>query len=89
VHLNGTHGPDLLWQLDLALKALRTARDEIMNAAPHGRDYYPTNQEARAHDEHRRRVERIDGVINELTQMRDHVHESIELREQAKKQGKN
>ena len=68
IHLNGTSQDSLLEQFADASEAVRVALQDLQQAAPHGRDYYPQGPEAfgRATAEHRKRVDALVGVRHEL-----------------------
>jgi hypothetical protein len=71
VHLNGTNGEELLHQLTDAHAALTDALSLMGRAAPHGRDYYVISDEAihQAGVQHRERIAKIVGVIEELEEI--------------------
>lgn len=75
IHLNGTSKDELLRQLLDAGDALTTAIRALTQCTPNGRDYYPQGPEAftLAHDEHYRRMDRLQDVLAELSEMAEKV----------------
>jgi hypothetical protein len=71
VHLNGTSKPGLLEPLAAARAALAQARTALLNASPHGRDYYPQGAGAYefAASQHEGRIDKIAALDKELTQL--------------------
>lgn len=71
VHLNGSHGPTLVSDLQTAYVAVDAAIDALARAMPHGRDYYvqpsPHHALAQATREHCARVAVLARVRRELT----------------------
>jgi hypothetical protein len=61
VHLNGTNGKDLFEQVCEAAGAIQKALVVLLQAAPHGRDYYVQDSGAfeKARDEYYLRVEKL------------------------------
>jgi len=68
VHLNGTSAKALREQLIEAITALRRAQDKLLQAMPHGRDYYVQDGDAttEAQTEMRARVTKVGEVEAEL-----------------------
>lgn len=71
VHLNGTSKDQLLAQLCDAGDALRSAITALANASPNARDYYPQGNSAcrLAADQHASRMQRLESVLDELTEI--------------------
>lgn len=69
VHLNGTSKGELLRQLVEVSNALLVARQRMIDAAPHGRDYYTIESVPFAYNaadiEHRNRLLKIDALLSE------------------------
>ena len=68
VHLNGTSADRLAENLLRVYSTLQDAYQHLKQAAPNGRDYYvgaPGLFEA-AVDQHRRRQQTLDSLINEI-----------------------
>ncbi len=84
VHTNGTSAEELLYQLDRAVNALQGAVEALYAAAPNNRDYYPTKSEAFAQAQHTERAKKLSDVRAELREMRDHVQEVINLKNERK-----
>jgi len=80
--MNGTPAASLLEDLCEAMNALRATQEKLAAAAPNGRDYYSQapGAFARAQDEHSNRVERLQGVLDELYQMAEHVSAEADRR---------
>lgn len=80
VHLNGTSAENLIRQLIEARRALRNALQAVDETAPNGRDYYPQGDGAIgiATREHLRRLERIQAVLGELTELLEGVQEQAD-----------
>jgi DNA-binding ferritin-like protein len=81
VHSNGTSAKELLAQLDAVFDAIRELIRAMGNASPNGRDYYPTGTTQQAIKEHCLRAEKLNEILAEYSQMRDHVQECINLKE--------
>jgi hypothetical protein len=71
IHLNGTSKEELLDQVVAAVRGCRKAMEAIRTAWPNGRDYYIQGPDAfgQAVEEWKSRVERIDSVMKELTEI--------------------
>jgi hypothetical protein len=83
IHLNGTAAADLLAQYNTAYHAVCCALEELCNAAPHGRDYYPQDLFPdgltffQAQEEHKERCRKLGSVLAELNELREHVAENM------------
>lgn len=68
IHLNGTHGDELLAQVNAAEFAISEALSALTKAAPNQRDYYPQGNDAwrKAVEQHGARVDRLVDVAKEL-----------------------
>jgi len=75
LHLNGTSGQELREQLALAVEAIVRAQEKLMQAMPHGRDYYPQGNDAifQAQSEMRARDTKLEQVKQELVLMHQAV----------------
>lgn len=75
IHLNGTSKERLLDQLTDAGLALSRALDELSEATPNGRDYYPQGATAfaEAMGEHKARVYKLREVYNELSALTEAI----------------
>lgn len=76
VHLNGTSKGELLRQLQEAGHAVLLARDAVCQAAPNARDYYVQPEDGaynRARDEHYARIQRLQSVYDELSEIADQI----------------
>jgi hypothetical protein len=82
VHSNGSAAENLRDDLSLAVDAMRNATLRVEWAAPNGRDYYVQGDEAirQSRLEHACRMDRLQNVMRELEQMRDHVQAVIDFR---------
>lgn len=71
VHLNGTSKEELVKQLQGAYNAVEIAIEALCHAAPHGRDYYPQDDNAisEALKEHKSRVDKLRDVRDELMEI--------------------
>ena len=80
IHLNGTSAHELFEALDTAIDAIRVGQKRLAQAAPNGRDYYPQGSEgvSEAVNQHERRYDDLQGILAELTEMRDHVAKVME-----------
>jgi predicted exporter len=80
VHINGTSKDVLLEQLDNAVRKLHSAKDALINAYPHARDFVHQNtvQRRDAHKlamhEHAERLRTVDQIIGEL----EEIHRQID-----------
>ena len=77
ININGTSARALLEQHLTAIEALRAAITKVQEAAPNGRDYQtaPANSFSHAQQEHRRRLSRLEDVIDELEQIAEYIVE--------------
>lgn len=68
IHLNGTHGRELMEQLAQASRGLGNAIHDMGQAYPNARDYYPLGDDAftTARAEHDDRVKRVAGIKQEI-----------------------
>lgn len=75
VHLNGTSRGELQRQYEVAASALGHAIDAVVEAGPHGRDYYVQGPDASslAIREHEARVMKLREVLAEI----DDIHRSL------------
>jgi len=80
VHLNGSGKDNLLQWREEAWEALDEARNALAAMFPNGRDYYPLGPEAfeRAIEQHRRRQEAIQWVMDEIHAEIQHIYEVTE-----------
>jgi hypothetical protein len=86
VHLNGTGGDDLLAQLDVAAEAVLNARKVVVQGSPNGRDYYlHEGAIEKVMAEHGARLQKLNEVLAELSDMRDHVQAQLDFREEQKR----
>lgn len=84
VHLNGTSTASLLEDIQAAANAVYEAIQRVVTAAPNGRDYYVYREQdatQRVMNEHRSRLEKLNAVLFELMEMRDHVQSVLDFRE--------
>lgn len=83
IHLNGTSSGMLLKQNAEALVAIDRALDVLVQAAPHGRDYYVQGDTAflDAQKEHEARVSCLRGVRDELIQLVEEIENQIANRQ--------
>ena len=67
IHLNGTSAKELVELVENTIRALTTALDAMMKAAPNGRDYYVQGEDAFevARDEHRERIGKLTDVLRD------------------------
>lgn len=80
IHLNGTSPEELLLGLNNALDATREAVVMLYQAAPNGRDHYPSNTGTIAQAEHTVRAKKLCDVREELEEMRNHVQAVIDFK---------
>jgi hypothetical protein len=75
IHLNGSSRDDLFDGYMVALAAMQTAIDAVIQTVPHGRDYYPQGDDAlpQAMAEHRDRLLRLRAVEDELNTLALHT----------------
>jgi len=75
VHLNGTRGEELAEQNEYAYQAMRIAIEQLIDARPNARDYYPRGEAAYplAMAQHRMRLAALEGVRRELGAIRDGI----------------
>lgn len=80
IHNNGTAAEDLRDELHAAVQALAYLIARLVAASPNARDYYPQGNDAitRVQAEHIIRLENIQAVGRELTEMRGHVQTVID-----------
>jgi len=73
--LNGTSARELREQLALAVEAIIRAQEKLMQAMPHGRDYYVQDSDAinEAQAEMRARDAKLEEVKQELVLMHQAV----------------
>lgn len=90
VHLNGTSGEALLEQYRDAAAAVRAAIDALIEASPHGRDYYPLEGEAlkEATTEHLARLATLCKVRDELEAIALNVYRQIDVRDACRQAAK-
>lgn len=78
IHFNGTSREGLLEQWENAYRALGEAYDVVKQSAPHMRDYYPLPDSdkafAQAVAEHRSRLQRIEDIRKEFSDLAIAVH---------------
>lgn len=76
LNLNGTSAASLMEGYNVAIQALRVARDKLQESAPHGRDYQssPIADYPLAVAEHLVRVQSIEHVMNELVVLAENVY---------------
>ena len=77
VHLNGTSKEELYRQLGEAVSKSRDLLLALAQAVPSARDYYVQGDRAHteALQEHNRRMKRVEGVMQELSEMQEKVYE--------------
>ena len=82
VHLNGTRGEELAEQNECAYQAMRVAIEQLIDARPNARDYYPRGEAAYplAMAQHRMRLAALEGVQRELGEIRDGIMKQNEDR---------
>ena len=75
VHLNGSGKDHLIDNLCGASQALNGAYEVLRRVCPNGRDYYPLGSAAmaRAEQEHRSRLERLDQIKAEIDAMAEAI----------------
>jgi len=69
IHVNGTSKDELVRQLSEAHLRLQQAREALMQAAPHQRDYYVQKDQGnyyRARKQYEARLLKIEEVMSEL-----------------------
>ncbi len=69
VHLNGSGAANLKRDLEQAYRAVNAAHNAVAAMEVHGRDYYvqaDPNAFQHARDEHIDRLQRLEGVMDEL-----------------------
>lgn len=76
LNLNGTSAASLMEGYNVALQALRVAREKLHEAGPHGRDYQtlPEGDYKLAVTEHTARVQSINRIIDELIELAENVY---------------
>lgn len=83
VHLNGTSRGELHDQWLGVLRELRSVREFLVAARPHGRDYYPQDTPQTgstynlAADEHVLRLEAVDKLIKDAYIMLEHTAKQL------------
>ncbi len=83
VHLNGSSARSLIDGYGEAAKALYEAIGSLRTTAPHGRDYYVSQDPAalmKATLEHKARCEKLAGVLEELQELAIAVQEQEDAR---------
>lgn len=83
VHLNGSDGKQLHKTLEAAIDAVDKAVNAVMECYPHGRDYYPQNDDAAytwARDQHNERVKALTKVQADLTEISRNVRRQNDMR---------
>lgn len=82
IHLNGTSARELVDQIETAMGALQTAITALGETAPNGRDYYPQGPTAigEAGREHQARIDRLQGVRQELEALYAGIDEQVTAR---------
>lgn len=80
VHLNGTHGPQLLAENMAAIDALRAAYAILVEAAPNARDYYPQGHGSfsLARGQHQKRVSDLYAIMKETQKIVESVQDQID-----------
>lgn len=80
IHLNGTSREYLFDEAVAAAGALRGAITALEAMTVNARDYYPQGPDAypEAAREHRERIERVRGVLNEVYALLDSLDEAKE-----------
>ena len=75
VHLNGSSRNSLVEQQCAVADVLRNALNEMANAAPNQRDYYPLGDIAfaTAKAEHIDRARRVQDVLNEVEELAESI----------------
>jgi hypothetical protein len=92
IHLNGSDPANLLKDLTLAMNAITLAIKRVAEAAPNGRDYYVYDRGAigglaghRVMQEHETRCQKLNQVLEEIKEMRDHVQEVTNFRDERRR----
>jgi len=80
VHLNGTHGPNLLDQVTDASQAAWKLMKALENMSPHGRDYYVQSPSAfkQAQMEHEDRYKLVKSLLDELEQLAEGIADQLD-----------
>jgi hypothetical protein len=75
IHLNGSGRDSLVEGWEAAWSAAEAAFEALKRTAPNGRDFYPQGPEAlaKAIDEHRDRLRKIQAVQDELQELIQHA----------------
>ena len=83
VHLNGTDGTVLQTQNEAALSTIELAIEQLMLAAPHGRDYYVRGATAfaEAYGQHAARLKALGTVRDELREIVRGIRRQNEARD--------
>lgn len=80
VHLNGTHGQDLVEQQKKVWHAAKALQDALCEAAPHGRDYYvqpgPALQIARGQNDDR--IAAVQKILGETEAILDSLWHQVD-----------
>lgn len=83
IHLNGTAKSDLTTALELAYRALMSAKQALVDTCPHARDYYIISDTAyqQARTEYLARLKDLETVQDELltlyTAIQDGKHGNV------------
>lgn len=79
IHLNGSSIESLISQFEQANHALAVATDELVNCAPHARDYYvqSANDFSKAAREHQDRIARLKGVREEICEILNYLYDKL------------
>lgn len=82
IHTNGTSKEELVKQVQDSLTQLNVAIASLIDAAPHGRDYYPQGPDAykQAALQHEDRVSRIKSVYAELESLLESIVDTPDWR---------
>jgi hypothetical protein len=80
IHLNGTHGPDLLKDYTIAQQAVWAAIKTLQAVTPHGRDYYTIggNAISTAMDDHLARLKGLTDIHCQLQAICFSLHDQID-----------
>lgn len=69
VNINGTSQDDLVKQVSDVANALRSLKEAMLKATPHGRDYYDPEMARKARNEHSERLKAILEMESAYTQL--------------------
>lgn len=80
VHLNGTSGPELFYQVVYASRAMENAIEKLQDAWPNGRDYYIQGNAAwrKCMDEWTARMGKLVEVKEELDEILEGISGQLE-----------